>query len=445
MSPAKLPLNAQGGASESADKVTLVSTDMVIGREAGKNLRPGYEENESQNLGHAGIEPPGTGKEAVQSLQASLGINSDDLMDLKQIEERLAQQTCKRLKPGTFNSYRTAFRRLFKEEGLDKYSRRQLAGPKGKQLILHHLNNHITKPAVSMTNAALCYVWEKGVGLPYPINLKDDFGKLPKTERRFTPPDATVKEWAEAMSREKDSYLRLIWLFIADFGWRPSHCRNMRWSDVLYDQEGHPYAIHASGKDHRFKTYASVLVSLPPDVAKALEEWRHIHPNPDSNGWLICQRSVTASRQLTPTQQLSNCQFKKFWNILREKYGLPKLNASSLRHWVSTQARKVGLDDNARAWMQGHDATTFNSSMGVYYDNEGLEEVLKAQRMAFPNGALAAVLGLKVELEADRDPEALAIFDKYLAGKMGTMEFASLMESVRMKVPSKPDNNTLMV
>lgn len=94
--------------------------------------------------------------------------------------------------------------------------------------------------------------------------------------------------------------------------------------------------------------------------------------------------------------------------------------------------------------MQGHDATSFNSSMGAYYDNEGLEEVLKTQRGKFPNGPLAAVLGLKVELESDRDLEALALFDKYMAGQLGTMEYATLIESVRLKVLSKPASNTLM-
>ncbi len=94
--------------------------------------------------------------------------------------------------------------------------------------------------------------------------------------------------------------------------------------------------------------------------------------------------------------------------------------------------------------MQGHDATSYKSSMGAYYDNEGLEEILKAQRSAFPNGPLAAVLSPKIEVE-DRNPEAHALVDQYLNGKMGTMEFASLMEGLKIKLLSKPVNETFTV
>ena len=54
-------------------------------------------------------------------------------------------------------------------------------------------------------------------------------------------------------------------------------------------------------------------------------------------------------------------------------------------------------------------------------------------------------MSMKVELVNDRDPEALALFDKYMAGGLGTMEYASLIESIRIKLLSKPEINTLMV
>ena len=95
--------------------------------------------------------------------------------------------------------------------------------------------------------------------------------------------------------------------------------------------------------------------------------------------------------------------------------------------------------------MQGHDTTSYHSSMGAYYDNETLEEILKTQRNTFPNGPLGALMSMKVELVNDRDPEALALFDKYMAGGLGTMEYASLIESIRIKLLSKPEINTLMV
>lgn len=90
---------------------------------------------------------------------------------------------------------------------------------------------------------------------------------------------------------------------------------------MKYDQEGHPYAIYASGKDRVFKTYAPVLVWLPPDVAKVLEEWRHIHPNPDSKDWILSHRSTVASGKLSPAKRMKTRQYEKYWNKLQKKYG----------------------------------------------------------------------------------------------------------------------------
>jgi hypothetical protein len=94
--------------------------------------------------------------------------------------------------------------------------------------------------------------------------------------------------------------------------------------------------------------------------------------------------------------------------------------------------------------MQGHDATSYNPGMGAYYDNEAPEEILNVQRRTFPYGPLGAVLPIKVELESDRDEEALAIFDKYMAGKLGTMEFATLMEGAKIRVLSKPTEGFIL-
>ena len=69
--------------------------------------------------------------------------------------------------------------------------------------------------------------------------------------------------------------------------------------------------------------------------------------------------------------------------------------------------------------MQGHDATTYNPSMGACYDNEALEEILKPQRSTLPNRPMGTLLPIKVELESDRPSEALVLFDQYLAGKKG--------------------------
>jgi hypothetical protein len=70
-------------------------------------------------------------------------------MDLNEIENRFTQIAQKRYKESTLTQYKTNFRRLFEKERLEKYTRRQLASPKGKELLLDHMSNHIKRPSLS--------------------------------------------------------------------------------------------------------------------------------------------------------------------------------------------------------------------------------------------------------------------------------------------------------
>ena len=212
-------------------------------------------------------------------------------MSQAEIEMRFTETTRMGLKASSQRYYLDRFRQMARAVSLEDYSKRQLAGKKGKQLILDYISG-ISKPSVRTQLAAIKRVWLNGLGLPWPIDNKTDIGKLPKVGRESTPSDQPIKEWAKALSMEKDSYLRLIWLFMAQFGWRPSHATGVRWSDVQNDERGHPSRIYAIGKGAEFKTYAPVAVPLWPDVAHALEEWRKLHTSPNGNGWILFHREL---------------------------------------------------------------------------------------------------------------------------------------------------------
>jgi integrase len=274
-------------------------------------------------------------------------------------------------------------------------------------------------------------VWTIGVRLPWPINNKVDIGRLPKPRPEPTPPNAPVKEWAEAIANERDPYLRLVWLLIAQHGWRPSHAVGVRWSDVQYDEQSHPYSIISSGAGAVFKSYAPVAVRLAPDVVRALEEWAKIHPDPNGNAFILPYRGLRA--ELDATRQMRSVEFRYHWLALQKKYGLPKLTSKSLRHWVSTQCRKAGLSKRASAYLQGHDADG-GSSMRDWYDNVPIEEIFLEQGECFPNGPLATVLPMSVELIPDIPPEAVSLLSQFLSGELDSYEFMPLIVNVRKKM-----------
>ena len=64
--------------------------------------------------------------------------------------------------------------------------------------------------------------------------------------------------------------------------------------------------------------------------------------------------------------------------------------------------------------------------------------ILDEQGRELPRGPLGLLMAPEVEIVANRPPEVLTIVDSYLAGKIGTMEFASRMETVRMKAFASP-------
>ena len=355
-------------------------------------------------------------------------------MKIAEIEQRFLNATRGRLKASTQKEYSIVFSQFARICNLESYTKRQLAGKLGKQLILDYLQ-HVPRSSWKYKLAGLRLIWETGIGVPWPINNKTDVGKFPKVRREPTPPDSIVKEWAEALSRERDPYLKLIWLLIAQFGWRPSHVTGIRCGDIQYDSEGHPYAIVAYGNRGEFKTYAPVAVRLPPDVAMAIEELKKIHPAPYPENWVLPFRSARGRIELGKRMSWDN--FNQQWMWLKRKYNLPPLRPKDLRHWVSTVSRKAGLSKVATAYMQGHDATD-GGAMRDWYDNPRLEEIFEEQELCLPRGALGYLMPIEAELQSKIPSEALALLENYLSGTIGTWEFMHEIEEVRKKIAVRP-------
>jgi len=353
----------------------------------------------------------------------------DSPLRVSEVMERFRQQTRTRLKADSQKEYLRAFRRFAKNADLESYTRRQLSGPKGRMLILAHLDK-LPKPSWRWAVAAIKPVWTYGLNLPWPIDSKRDLPKLPRVRRRQSPPDAQVKTWAKALANEKDPYLRLLWLLLAQHGWRPSHVCRLKWRSVQYDDQGKPVAIVADGVQESFKTCSPVAARLAPDVVEALQQWREKAEMVSPDGPVLPWRSVKG--RLMCSRDQTHGAFSTHWQRLERKWQLPHLCPTHLRHWVATTSRRAGLSKQATAYLMGHDATQ-GGAMRDWYDSPQLQDVFDEQAARLPYGPLGLLEPPTVELEGGLSKEVVSLVSAYLAGQTGTMEFASMMEKMRLQ------------
>jgi integrase len=358
------------------------------------------------------------------------GGEEDRMVDVDKGIERFIQTTRLRFKPAVQVEYTQRFRVFTREINLNKYSRNQLKGKAGKAVILEYLGRH---PRLSWRTliSIIKSVWMYGFDLPWPIDTIRDLGRLPRTKRGESPSDEIVKRWDEAMHHEKDTYLRLLWLLIAQHGWRPSHVSKLKWSNIRYEGEK-PVAIVADGQKEGFKTDAPVAARLSPDIQEALMEWMAKTPE-RRDDWLILPRR-SPKGELLPQNTLDNQVIARYFDKLAKKWGLPHLTAKALRHWVATTCRKAGLSKQATAYLMGHDPAQ-GGAMRDWYDNPQLSDIFVEQAERLPYGPLGCLNPPKVEIIEGLPQEAIELLKEYLSGRMPTMEFANRMETLRFTHP----------
>ena len=430
MRPASSPRNAQGGATNPVDSVTILKSSEAsspLESEEGTTRFPQETRNEP--------EPTNT-----SSGQGDEETSDDfDLRDPEQMVEvetviaRFVQASRNSLRQDSQRYYCYAFRRFAKNVGLSAYTRRQLAGQTGKQLIIRHLDT-IPRNSWRWTLSVIEKVWMNGLDLPWPIDSKRDIGKLPRIRRRLTPKDEIVRTWAVALEHEPDPYYRLVWLLIAEHGWRPSHIRRIKWRNVVYDSAGKPKELYADGSKEGFKTDAPIAARLCPEVSEALTAWSNRLPFLGDENPIIPRRS--AKGEIKPAQPLTEDNFRRCWERIRQKWELPKLSPSELRHYAASVVRKIGLSKPASCLLLGHDGG--QGDMRSWYDNPDVGELMDEQMVRLPHGVLGTLL-LSIEVKDSIPPNALTLVGQYLDGKIGTFEFATKMELIRQQTTIMPE------
>ncbi len=406
--------------------------DTPHGEEVGDNSSPGGQ-HDSRDPGSAGTNPLGMGG-GGRGVDIGGPVADDPAVRTSDVLERFARPARARLKERIVEEYASRFVAFARAVDLEAYTKGQLAGRRGKELLLRYLQE-IPRPSWRYRIVALKAVWTLGLELPWPLDVKRDLGRLPRPRRRETPPDVAVGEWSRALAHEPDAYNRLLWLLVAQHGWRPSHVQGLRWHHVRAGPDGRPRAIVADGLEAGFKTPAPVAARLAPEVALALEAWRREVKDGLPESPILPWRSAWG--KVEPSRPLNGPLLRDRWGEIRERWKLPALRPVDLRHWVATACRRAGLSRQASAYLMGHDPAQ-GGAMRDWYDAPQLEDVLTEQAERLPRGPLALLEPPEVRLIDGVPPEILEVVRAYVAGDVGTMEMASRLEALRLKVLKGP-------
>ncbi len=380
--------------------------------------------NDLQGTPVAGVADP-LGERGDEAHQDDLDA-SDSLVNVEDILERFARNTTARFKDGgtTRETYTWMFRRFATRMGLARYSRRQLASEKGRELILTHMAQ-VPLPSRRVVLAGIKCVWEEGIRLPWPVNVRRDFGHtLPPVGGRETPPDEDIKPWSEAARNESDSYLKAYVLCLLQYGWRDTNqLGRLRWRDLRTDL----HAVIANGTQAGFKTHSWIVAYLYPDVETALSAWKQaskaIAPEDYIFPWRTTKGEIEWSRPLNRDAP------PRFLRAFEAKWNLKHLPPVSFRHWVKTTCRR--LSDPAIAALQGHKPPK-DSSMRNTYDTPGIDRILDERRTEFPNGPLAIFQAIVVEGVSENQAELQAIVE-WKSGRIKMSELMDRLDALQRK------------
>jgi len=372
----------------------------------------------------------GTG--SAQQSKPKVAEDQDALVDTESTIARFKDNSRARLKDSSRDQYVFTWKAFVRHAKLSRYSKRQLRGARGKRLLLDYLET-VPKPSWQSKIAHLKAVWRGGLELEgFPLT-KWDLPKLPPVGKRYSPEKPVVRVWADAMEKQDDLYLKVLWLLHAQLGLRPSHVAHLRWADVVRDAEGRPYGLDAKGKDGRFKSHADVRAWFPPDVAAAMDAWERATPARGADNPILPWKDGWG--RFHDKEHLTRERIVCLWNAFRtrkrrEGVELPKLNRVDLRHFVKSAGHDARMEEVALYLMQGQEPP----GMAGQYDNpKDPEQIFDRQRSALPTGALGTLQAPRVEIVSGPTEAVTALVTAYMDGEMSSRDFQDRVEALRFE------------
>jgi len=413
---------------ESASKYYSIEAHSLSGSEDEDNsfLNQGKKNELSQE--------PQTGEDGA--IDVSQIVVDDDLpLRVSEIINRFKKTAGLRLRGSTPGIYERVFRRFASAVQIEKLTKRQLAGAKGKEALLTYLldEEKVSLASRRLYNAAFKTVWESGLGLPYPIVSRRDLGELPPVQRRQSPRDIDLIPMVKAIEHEAEPYLKALVLIVLQTGIRTSHARLFRWRHVRYGPDGKPDAIVTTGLEKGNKHMTPVKVRLPPDLSEALVELKKSIPDARPEDPLLPQRKRCG--EYRTALEMTSSQYQDQWLRFEQRHRLNHIAPVYLRHWVSTICRRAGLSYAATNAMQGHKGGFIN--MRDRYDNPEDEEIFAEQARILPYGPIGFAWP-KMEVTEALPVELSEALSKCLSGQILPSQIPEIINAYLLRQIRRP-------
>lgn len=358
------------------------------------------------------------------------------LVSVEKVLARFREQTGSHYRASSLPRYESYFRRFAKDVHLETFSRTQLRGKRGHQLLKKWMNENVAPASWYSVETRLRAIWTWGLEIPWVEFAPVERPEIPRPDSESTPPDYKVLKWKRAMAGE-DAYTRVEFKLHGHFGGRPSHLQRIRWEDVRnrddepcwsVSEEDVPFAIRADGTKRRFKRGAWWIAWLPADLVADITAWRREL----GDDWDL-KRPVLPYRNLRgetrPDQMQPEWLSQDRLDLWIKKWALPELRRISFRKFAKSKADASGMDLVAVAWMLGHEPP----GLARNYDLPSLQDVAARQSRFLPQGALGTVVDTTVKL-GERASEAEGeLLAAWRSGRLGDIELISRLRAIQLR------------
>lgn len=377
--------------------------------------------------------------ETGQSDQVDIIIDGDSPMNYDLIVARFHQNS-RDLSPSTIENYIETFDYMTKSEHLERYTPKQLAGKKGKEIIVNYILDpkKVSEKSQHVEIAGLKAIWRRGMGIPFPCE-KWDFGSLPEVGRRNSPRNPEVKPHIDAVEHEEDPYLKVLVLLIIQFGIRVSHACLFCWHHVEY-RNGRPYSIITTGLEKGNKRKVPVVAYIPPDLADALLLLKTEIPDAGVDDPILPRRKRSGEYEIHTPMRLN--QFDNQWIRFEAKHHLKHWAPVYFRHYHTSKCAEARLRKPFGKAMRGQKYNI--KDMEEVYDNPDQLTILEEQKKILPYGIIGFVCPKNVELEELPDELAKSLL-AVTTGKMKKSEFDDILTAWLLRKADNTANTGDMV